>query len=542
MIYETIRSCVNDLSARWQDLQNTSQVLAGLMPANAQQLIVQGWGVTSANQVAAIGLQVPNLAGFPPIAAMINLAQINVFVPTYGQFTPIQAAATGAAGLLTVLIGSGNAPIVAAAGMVQSSLDALDGLYAECMQELAEFTSTEGARASLSGIRGSMDDISTYPVFTQDFSYGGGPSNVGGSGGGGSSTTSLGLTAQRAIADVLGRRPRIDDPKSFVAALNTSFMCKELEGHTECTWVQRAAAGLTELGGAITGAQASVYQRTKEAYDAASPLIRALTPLRTDFSAEIVEAARSIVITEFQELVSELGFEGGPRVSRVDDLLFILLDQDFNPQPPRNGSINDPQNADLLAACGRGAIGRLGDALGILPNYVDTIEDEQDLTNFLVILDYANSIRNSWNTFRPNFLGGAQNFLGTQIILLQRSLSVISESVSQVTLAMDSVFLGPAERQTVRIDFPANVSPPMYVADFLNWIDRVTTSEGTTIVQEGGRIGMRTLVQPLNRLRDLVRNSDGRIRHPGAGHPRVRRTLQDLGSQLTEAARLAASV
>ena len=126
MIYETIRNSVNDLSARWQDLQNTSQVLAALMPPGAQQAIVQGWGVTSGTQVAYIGVQIPTLAGFPLIGTLITLAQANVFVPTYGQFTPIQAAATGAGGLLPVLIGSGNPEIVAGAGMIQSALEALD--------------------------------------------------------------------------------------------------------------------------------------------------------------------------------------------------------------------------------------------------------------------------------------------------------------------------------------------------------------------------------------------------------------------------------
>jgi hypothetical protein len=116
------------------------------------------------------------------------------------------------------------------------------------------------------------------------------------------------------------------------------------------------------------------------------------------------------------------------------------------------------------------------------------------------------------------------------------------ESVAEVSFAMDSVFLGPAERLTVRIDFPTNVAPPMYVADLLTWIEIFASGEGTQIIQEGGKIGVRNIVQPLQRLRDLVRNTDGRIRHPGARHPRVRRTLEELGSQLAETARLAATL
>jgi hypothetical protein len=540
MIYETVRKCVNDLNSRWLDLQSAAQNLATfLVSVPAQQGIVNGWVATSFAQVNAIQAQLSGLNGFPSLIALINLAQTNVFNPTFAQFTLIRNAALGAGGLLTTLAGSADGRISASAALVESSIHALEDLYTECIQELAEFTSNEGARANLSGIRGSVDDISTYPVFTQDFSFAGGMPSLGA---GGSAPTSLSMMAQRALSDVLGRRPRLDDPKSFVAALTQSFSCKEVEGHTECTWIQRGAAGLTELGGSITGAQASMYQRAKVAYDNAKPLVDSLTPLRTDPDLEAIEAVRSIVSTEFQELVNELGFEGGPRVSRVDDLLNILLHQNFALASPSTGQILDPANANLLLAYGAGETGHLGDQLGMTRDNVNSIQDEQNLTNFLVVRDYVNSLEASWLTFRPSFLGGADNYLGTQLILLQRNLSVIAESVSEVSFAMDSVFLGQAERLTVRIEFPANISPPMYVADLLTWVETFATGEGTQIIQEGGKIGVRAIVQPLQRLRDLVRHSDGRIRHPGARHPRVRRTLEELGSQLAEAARLAATV
>jgi hypothetical protein len=542
MIYETVRKCADDLNSRWSDLQIASQSLANVLTAvPAQQAIVNNWVAVSNAQIATITANRPTLNGFPALIVLINLAQTNIFNPTFAAFTPLRSAAVGPGGLLPVLAGSADGQISASAGLVEASVRALESIYAECMQEFAEFSSNEGARANLSGIRGSVDDISTYPVFTQDFAFGGGSPAIGG--GGQSTPTSLSLTAQRALSDVLGRKPRLDDPKSFLAALTQSFMCKEVEGHTECTWIQRGGAtGLTELGGSITGAQASIYQRAKVAYDTVKPLIDSLTPLRTDPDFETIEAVRSIVSTEFQELVNELGYEGGPRVSRVDDLFTILLQQNFPLAPPRTGMIQDPINADLLVVYGSGEVGHLGDQLGMLRDNVNTIDDEQDLTNYLVIQDYLNSLNTSWLTFRPNFLGGAVNYLGTQLILIQRNLSVIVESVAEVSFAMDSVFLGPAERLTVRIDFPTNVAPPMYVADLLTWIETFASGEGTQIIQEGGKIGVRNIVQPLQRLRDLVRNTDGRIRHPGARHPRVRRTLEELGSQLAETARLAATL
>src|SRR5205085_7292413 len=99
--------------------------------------------------------------------------------------------------------------------------------------------------------RGSIGDLATYPLLTRDYGYGPAPSN--GNGAGTSSTSSLSQTVQKALSDVLGRRPRLGDTRSFVAALNQSFTCKEIEGHTVCTWLERSYGGLTDLGVTITG-------------------------------------------------------------------------------------------------------------------------------------------------------------------------------------------------------------------------------------------------------------------------------------------------
>jgi hypothetical protein len=352
----------------------------------------------------------------------------------------------------------------------------------------------------------------------------------------------------------------VSDPKSFVAALNQSFTCTEVEGHTVCTWAQRAPTGLTEIGGSLTGAQASIYERAKAAYDAASPLLNALTPLRVDADPEDVEAVRSIVKTEFTQVVSEMGVEGGPRVERVDDLLELLIGYapgtaiSVPPAPPTPPTARGDfmltlpgyaglisANPVLLRAFGGGEVGRLGDVFGFTRDLVNTVLEEQNLTNYLVLRDYMQTLFASWQTFRPSFLGGVDTYLGTQLVLLQRTLSVVAESVTEVSYAMDSVFIGPAERQTVRIDFPAPF-PPMYVQELLSWVQTYASEEGTSIVQEGGKMGVRAIVPTLQRLRDLVRNADGRIRHPGARHPRVQRTLNELAAQLGEAARLAGTI
>jgi len=555
MIYETLLNCVDDLTTKWTGVQTSAQSLATALAASpAQQGMVTAWANTSHAQVNALNAGRPALENFPALAALFASAQ------------PLFAASESALTIsinpqaivqLPLLVNSTDGQISAQARDLQSRLADLNALNAECLQEIIELQSNEGTRANIGGIRSSVDDISTYPVLTQDMSWG--PVVSPSSGGNASSASSLGQIAAKALSEVLGRRPRLNDPKSFIAALNSSFICKDVEGHTECTWTNRAASGMSELGGSITGAQASIYLRAKEASDAALPLLEGLTALRVDADPQDTEASRSIVKTEFIELVNEFGVEGGPRVQRVDDLFDALIGYTtptaitVPPAPPtprgdftvtlpgRAGLIS--ANQDLLEAFGGGEVGRLGDFFGFTRDLVNVIQEEQNLTNFLVFRDYVRSLYSAWQEFRASFLRGVDNYLGTQLILLQRTLSVVAESVDETTFAMDSVFLGPAERQTVRIDFPTTVAPaPMYVDELLTWVQNFASAEGTRIVEDGGKIGVRSIVPTLQLLQNLVQNAVGRIRHPGARHPRVRRTLGELASQLSEAARLAGTI
>ena len=87
--------------------------------------------------------------------------------------------------------------------------------------------------------------------------------------------------------------------------------------------------------------------------------------------------------------------------------------------------------------------------------YINTVEDEQNYTNYLIINDYVIGLKASWNSVRKYFdhTGAAEPFLGTQLVLVSQGLTAAAEAVQQVTFAMDSVFLGPAERQTIRLLF-----------------------------------------------------------------------------------------
>jgi len=125
---------------------------------------------------------------------------------------------------------------------------------------------------------------------------------------------------------------------------------------------------------------------------------------------------------------------------------------------------------------------------------------------------------------------------------------------------MDSVFLGAAERQTVRIDFPSKIQingreepilcgvqsgapPPMFISDLLGWVKRFASEEGPTLVREGGRRGVIVIQPTAKRLQRLLLGAaQAPAQHIGFSRPGVRRSLVELASQLGQVERLSSEL
>src|SRR5215213_6717220 len=278
-------------------------------------------------------------------------------------------------------------------------------------------------------------DLQAYPLLTEEVgtssAYGGG--RVAGG--------TPGALVEAVVRDVLGWRPRPGDAKGFLAALTEAFAVKEIDGHVAVTWTPKTYAVQADLG-TVTGAQASIYARAKVALDQALPLLEGLTPLSPDFDKEDADAMRAVVRTELVELVNELGVAGGPRIQRVDAFLKQLMV--YNP----NDRVCDAADPERIG----GQLGLLRLRFGLRKQFVNTIAEEQNLTNFRIFVNYVDSLRLAWDADRTFFdRRGSDVFLGTQLVLLSRSLAVIAESVAEVRFTMDSVFLGEAEREVTSL-------------------------------------------------------------------------------------------
>jgi hypothetical protein len=390
------------------------------------------------------------------------------------------------------------------------------------------------ANGNNENIGNKIDDVLSYPILTEEVRHPGPyrPEPSGSPGYASPGYTPYGKIVENALRDILGWRVRESDPKGFVAALNQSFHLADVEGHTEWQWMPHTYAIDAELG-AVTGAQAALYARAKAALNQALPLLNGLRALLPASDDQDIEAMSAIVRSSLTELVKELGEEGGPTLSRVDQYFDLLLGS--------NSNLTDTEQVG-------GQLGKLRDAYGLVRRNVNTIAEEQDLTNFLILVDYVNSLKLTWDAQRDFFdRQGTDVFLGTQLVLLSRTLAVVAESVQEAYFAMDSVFLGPAERRVTKLDLGTN--PPIFIGELLSWVERFALEEGPRLLREGGKEGIIQAFGPtVAKLNNLVKGAAEESANnssnptPGFHTPRVQRAFEELSVHLNTTLKLANSI
>jgi hypothetical protein len=413
-------------------------------------------------------------------------------------------------------------------------------------------------------VKESEIDLTAYPVLTEEIGYppsplsrpSGGPAGSGGALGG------LAQVASRAIGDVLGWKTNAADAKGFIGALSQSFTLTEVEGHIESKWNPKSYTVQTDLAGGITGAQASLYTRAQVAQEKCLPLLDGLYPLDPRADPEYVNALREMAKSQICEIVKQFGVVP-PSILRVNTYFEILLgvpvkslisQEDRLLEDERlheKSSVWTMTDPDRLG-------GTLGDIRKIYGIYFqrrgqdnplsNSIDDEQDITNFRVVSDYMTSLLMTWLSNFEYFRLSTHKmpaFLGTQLILIGRQFNVVAETVNEVRFALDSVFIGPNERQQLLLEF--HHSPAMYLEDVLTEIEGTVTDEGPRLIKDGGRIALYNNVRPvLNTLTDMIEGA----RSPrnlaalpdGYRTPRVRRSLDDLRDQLVYLGKLVGQV
>jgi hypothetical protein len=181
--------------------------------------------------------------------------------------------------------------------------------------------------------------------------------------------------------------------------------------------------------------------------------------------------------------------------------------------------------------------------LSAAADQVNTVEDEQNVTNFRIVCDHLTSLAQSWvNNLSFFGLQTATPFFGTQLVLLSRQLSVIAEKTNEVRFTLDSVFIGPADRQTLQVHF-AN-DPDMFLEDLLSWVDSFASEEGPRLIAEGGKFAVGQSFLPIaEQLQRLVQGLTTQTGVPaGFTTTRVKNALGDLADALLQLVNLAAPI
>jgi hypothetical protein len=440
-----------------------------------------------------------------------------------------------------------------------------------------------------------------FPILTEEIAYPPSPlANGGGvnarSGGSDRTGSSLGTTVSRALQQVLGWKIKPGDAAGFTGALTQSFSLKMVEGAVVSTYTPRSYVVQTDLSGGVSGAQASIYTMAKTLVDQMLPLIDGLYPLDPACDAGTVAALKDLTQSQLKNLGEEFGYLSGPRVMRVHQylqmLLGIKLHLDLRPAASPSlkiGSMKPPAGSPLAGHFahwpphpGRywtnpdtvlGSLGDLRDELGLFETirlrdemFVNTVADEQNVTNFRVIVDYANSLLSAWQNSIQYFATPGSPFLGTQLVVISRQLGVISETVDEVRFVFDSVFVGPAQRQTVQLVFSSLGSlssqgkspltapqsrvlnlPPIYLEDLLLWMQNFVGAEAQDVIQNGGKLGLGEdfivmCSQIYTQAAGLYLLSLHNPPIAAMGTNRVQQSLYKLATQLGDFCTMAASV
>ncbi|MDJ0674141.1 MAG: peptidoglycan-binding domain-containing protein [Calothrix sp. MO_167.B42] len=249
---------------------------------------------------------------------------------------------------------------------------------------------------------------------------------------------SLKQVVDNAFGRVIGQTFRAGNITNFRDSLNQTFAIQETNGQRTITYSPRSYTTQPELGGAITGAQASLYHRAKAALKEMLPLLDGIYELDPASDEQNRDAIRAVVRTEITEVVNEMGVQQGPRVQRVDSLFQLLIGTETESRLPEQigGQLKD-----------------FARAFGLERSKINTVDEERNYGNFLIIRDYIVSLRQSWQDYVSLQMAGGGSFIGTQLVLLSQALSVMAESVRETYRIMDLVFLGPEERESVLIDF-----------------------------------------------------------------------------------------
>ena len=427
----------------------------------------------------------------------------------------------------------------------------VDAPFAEVVNALA------GPGSPGRHIQQDLDFVTGFPLQVYDgYSM---PSGGGGAAGGAPSARAAVDAQMRAV---LGRSSGTGGVAGTLAALDRSFQPDASGGVDTWVWQPQSYAVQSDIGAGVTGEQASLARLAASIGDEILPLISGLEPLVPEarVNPDEIKAVKAIIASSWPAFVSELGTDGGPRITRAASLL-----EDAATSLVRLGSLlatyaSHTSLSNIYPRPPGGGAGRFvatpfdWSDPGAPPSgwpapsraNVVTADDEANYTNFVIASDRMQMVI---TVFRDlYYLQGGQvpsnEDRGYLVTLLQRALDSTAEAADAVYAALDSVNLGPDEREIIfvpRTD-PSGVSttPPyagtLTVEDVISWAASFPAQEASSLLQDAGNVGINSI----NNRATKVQTALGQLQAfaaagpPGLAHPRVTYALQILSDAVDD--------
>ncbi len=335
---------------------------------------------------------------------------------------------------------------------------------------------------------------------------------------------------QNAIREILGWRPRKGDSKGLQAALKHSITYLEDEDGRDGEWIIAPGRYTAQADlGAITGAQASLHRQAKLFVDECLALLDNLEPLATSVDEEDRDARLALIRTELEGIVAELSNLNGPLVAKIDLYLKLLIG--YNPTTGETIPESNPRFKHTQ-------LGALREKMGLVSDKVNTVEEEQILTDFRMLVDYVGSFATSWDQHQNELAKS----LGIQFTLLTQRLDVVATTVQELFFVLDSVYIDEAERQIIDVEnikVGTEVIESISVQELLNWIESFATTEGIQMLQDGGRYAVSsTFVGTLTILEAAAKGLDNLTEPDGFRTARVKTAVKALSSNLNETVKI----
>lgn len=325
-----------------------------------------------------------------------------------------------------------------------------------------------------------------------------------------------------AMYRVLGARVRPDRPRDLETAFDRVFVEKDVDGRSEVEY--RGTSGTaslpTEPRSVSSGAQAVIYRK---ALSQLVPVRQSLRELEADDEddQDEFEAVRDVVDGKLGELVTALGRELRPPVSRIDGIFELLLGT-----PATNGT---PVKEGALARLAK-LVGFKGNAQQIDPDDI-TLDEDRATTRFLEVKLFVTELNASWKILRDQFKQpGKPGSLRNRLDFLTLRLDRVAAATADLEDALTAATVDEAEREFIYIQD----DPPASLAELIAWLKEFAVGSKSfdsrpgieAVEQTAGEIGI--LVDSALKLADDTEAP------PALRYRKVRRALREIAQILRE--------